>query len=334
MDSLSEHDTALEVRLGEGSRLLIVAGQWLLEPIPGAPPGSMERVPGHFEARRVRAHRVGALRVRGTAAAGSDNAGALFINGLLLEGGLDVAAGALGQLALAHCTLVPGSGGLTVAAGGNEQLQLVLERSICAALHAAGPLVGITLRDCIVGDATASGSPAADIDAPECAADLQRVSVFGALRVDSLSASDCIFAGPALALRRQTGCVRFSYVAPGSALPRRYRCQPELEAATRVAALRAAAQALGQVSSSADEDALRAEVEAQIRPLFVSRDHGDPGFGQLELRCAQQIRSGAESGAEMGAFEFLQQPQREANLRDALAESLRFGLEAGLVFVT
>ena len=47
----------------------------------------------------------------------------------------------------------------------------------------------------------------------------------------------------------------------------------------------------------------------------------------------EQIRTGAESGAEMGAFEFLKQPQREANLRDALAEYLRFGLEARLVFV-
>ncbi len=80
--------------------------------------------------------------------------------------------------------------------------------------------------------------------------------------------------------------------------------------------------------------AISAEVNALIRPLFVSRRYGDPGFGQLELHCATQIRTGAESGAEMGAFEFLKQPQREANLRDALAEYLRFGLEARLVYVT
>lgn len=71
-----------------------------------------------------------------------------------------------------------------------------------------------------------------------------------------------------------------------------------------------------------------------MQPLFMSRTYGDPNFGQLELRCAAQIRTGAESGAEMGAFEFLKQPQREANLRDALDEYLRFGLEAGLFFVT
>jgi hypothetical protein len=52
------------------------------------------------------------------------------------------------------------------------------------------------------------------------------------------------------------------------------------------------------------------------------------------LRCPLQIRAGADSGAEMGAFEFLKQPQREANLRDALNEYLSFGLEAGLFYVT
>ncbi|MDB5732484.1 MAG: hypothetical protein JWQ03_2379, partial [Variovorax sp.] len=78
----------------------------------------------------------------------------------------------------------------------------------------------------------------------------------------------------------------------------------------------------------------RAEVAALIRPLFVSRRYGDPGYGQLEQRCAPQIGAGAESGAEMGAFEFLKQPQRLANLREALDEYLRFGLEAGLFFVT
>ena len=36
----------------------------------------------------------------------------------------------------------------------------------------------------------------------------------------------------------------------------------------------------------------------------------------------------------MGAFSTLKQPQREANLRTALDEYLRFGLEAGAVYVT
>ena len=36
----------------------------------------------------------------------------------------------------------------------------------------------------------------------------------------------------------------------------------------------------------------------------------------------------------MGAFCMLQQPQRLANLQIALDEYLRFGLEAGIFFVT
>ena len=35
----------------------------------------------------------------------------------------------------------------------------------------------------------------------------------------------------------------------------------------------------------------------------------------------------------MGAYEHLQQPQREANLQDALHEYLRLGLEAGVFLV-
>jgi hypothetical protein len=36
----------------------------------------------------------------------------------------------------------------------------------------------------------------------------------------------------------------------------------------------------------------------------------------------------------MGAFSFLKQPQREANLRAALDEYLRWGLEAGVLFAS
>lgn len=330
MDSVSEFDAApLEIRLGEHSRLLIVAGDWPLE--PGTLPGSSGRVP--LDARQVRAHRIGDLSIRGSAPAASRNAGACFINGLMLEGRLDVPPGNLGQLVVAHSTLVPGCGGLIVQPGSNERLRLAVDHAICASISAPGPLARLTVKDSIVG--ADEGSPQLALDAPETDVELARCSFFGGVVVASVEATDCIFAAGLNAQRRQRGCVRFSYVPPGSTAPRRYRCQPELEVATRVAALREAARVAGHAApTQAEEAAIRAEVQALIRPLFVSRRFGDPGYGQLELRCAQQIRTGAESGAEMGAFEFLKQPQREANLRDALDEYLRFGLEAGLFFVT
>ncbi len=329
MDSLSEADAApLVIDIAERSRLLIVAGGWPLEAVDGAPPGSFARVAGHVEPRGVRAHRIGDLVIRGTAPAESANPGACVLQGLMLEGRLVVAAGQLGSLAVSHATLLPGFGGLAVEAGGNERLQLAIDHAICAAVSVDAPLDVLRIEDSIVGDE--GGSPQISVGAPQAAASLARCSFFGAVVVQSVEASDCLFDAGLVAARRQQGCVRFSYVAPGSSAPRRYRCQPDLELAARLAALREQQPA----PTAADEDALRAEAEATLRPLFVSRRLGDPGFGQLELRCPKQISSGAESGAEMGAFEFLKQPQREANLRDVLDEYLRFGLEAGLFHVT
>jgi hypothetical protein len=336
MDSLTDHDEAtgepLEIEIGENSQLLIVAGQWPLEQIPDAPPGSFARVPGHFDAIQVRAHFVVELVIRGTAPLGSANAGGCFINGLLLEGQLSAAYGNLAQLAILHSTIDPGRGAILVAAGGNDRLLLAIDRSICPTIVVSEPIRGVSITDSIVGDS--GGSPALSLDAPATPLDLLRSSFFGGVVGLSLSASDCIFAGLVQALRRQTGCVRFSYVPPGSSVPRRYRCQPDLEATTRIDALRGIARQLGKVTTPAEEDAVRSEVVATVRPLFVSRQYGDATFGQLEPRCVAQILTGAESGAEMGAFEFLKQPQREANLRQALDEYLRFGLEAGLFFVT
>ncbi|MBS0465696.1 MAG: hypothetical protein JSS31_07670 [Proteobacteria bacterium] len=332
MDSVSETDGApLAVQLAEGSRLMIVAGQWPLVQVPGALPGTLGRLPGRFAARNVRAHWLGQLQVMGTAAAASANPGALFVNGLLLQGPLAI-SGPLGQVELAHCTVLPSAPHITVA-GDSPRLQLRVLQSLTAPIAIAGPITGVTVADSIVGLLPETAPPQAVLDAAAAALDLQRSTFFGGVHGLTLSASDCIFDAPARAERRQTGCVRFCYVPPSSQVPRRYRCQPQLESDTRIAALRAAALAAGlPPPTAAAEDALRAEVEATVRPLFTARRYGDPALGQLDQRCAVQIRTGAESGAEMGAYEQLRQPQREANLRDALAEYLRLGLTAGVYF--
>jgi hypothetical protein len=68
--------------------------------------------------------------------------------------------------------------------------------------------------------------------------------------------------------------------------------------------------------------------------VFTSQRFGDPGYCQLSTRTPAAIRSGADDGSEMGAFQSLAQSQRETNLRVRLDEYLRFGLEAALVTVT
>jgi hypothetical protein len=329
MDSVSEIDDAapLVVELAEASQLLLIAGRWPLQPIPGAPPSSVERRAGRVEAMDIRAHWQGTLQVQGTADAVDANPGALFVHGLLLQGELQI-AGPLGQVELAHCTLLTAGGaGITVGTDSPRLLLRVLQ-SLCAPLTVAGPVSGVAVADSLLG----LGAAGPALDAPQAALDLQRATFFGAVNGLTLSASDCIFDAPATAARRQTGCVRFSYVPPASQVPRRYRCQPQLETDTQLAALRAEGLAQGTPPTAADEATLRAQIEATLRPLFVSRRYGDPALGQLEVRCPLQIRTGAASGAEMGVYEHLQQPQREANLQGALTEYLRLGLTAGVHF--
>jgi hypothetical protein len=71
----------------------------------------------------------------------------------------------------------------------------------------------------------------------------------------------------------------------------------------------------------------------RLQPSFTSTNYGHPGYGQLSLACPEEIRTGAEDASEMGAFSYLKQPQRQANLQISLEEYLRFGLDAGLIYI-
>ena len=71
-----------------------------------------------------------------------------------------------------------------------------------------------------------------------------------------------------------------------------------------------------------------------MRPHFSGERYGTPVYGQLASGCADEIRRGAEDGAEMGAFHDLYQPQREDSLRARLAEYAPAGTDAGVVHVT
>jgi len=144
-----------------------------------------------------------------------------------------------------------------------------------------------------------------------------RSTIFGPCHFQSLLlASDTIFMGAVVADRRQAGCVRFSYVPPGSEAPRRYRCQPDL--------------ALAGIADPAEREAIK----SRLVPSFVSTNYGDPGYAQLGSGAAAEIRTGADDGNEMGAFNFLKNAQRQANLNAAINEYLRFGLQAGFFFAT
>jgi hypothetical protein len=286
------------ITVPEGARLALVAADWPAIDDPDAP-GGKRRVVGQFVPDEQWPHLFGDLVVHGTAPAPSIDPGHFIIDGLLVEGRLDVIAGNLGTVLLAHGTLAPASGGVRVAPS-NSLLSLAIGRSIVGPITLQGGDWRLSISDSII-----DGTGADAIVAPTSAADIQTSTLFGAVSVAMLEAGNSIFTRKVVAARRQAGCTRFCYLPLDSLSPRRYRCQPtDAASATRIA------------------------------PQFVSTVFSQPGYGQLGPANPVEIDTGADDEGQMGAFRFLQQAQRARNLRARLEEYLSFGLEAGLFFVT
>jgi hypothetical protein len=235
----------------------------------------------------------------------------LSLGGLLLDGALKL-EGPLRAVALRHCSLVPARGGIAHTGAGTE-LTLSLYRSLCGPLRSKKPLAAVVVQDSLIdGDDGSATSIAIDVgDSPLT---VLASTLLGTTDAGRLEASNCLFDALVTVARRQEGCVRYSYLPFASKTPRRHRCQPDL-AMTDLSGADAAREAM------------------RVTPAFTSISFAAPAYGQLTRGTAPEIRTGADNGAEMGVWNLLQQPQREANLLLALDEYLRFGLEAAPIFV-
>jgi hypothetical protein len=251
------------------------------------------------------------------------------LNGLVLLGGaVRVAAGARrGRLRLRHCTLVPGrslevdgtprdpAGSSLVIESGLVTVEI--DRCIVGGVR-ADTNATVTITSSIVDATDPTGVAYAALDGAGAGGELtvDASTVVGKVhaRIMRFVSNSILLARlgegdawpfPVHAERRQEGCVRFSFVPPGSRTPRRHRCQP---------------------SSAAD--ALR------VQPQFTAERYGDPAYCQLSGRTAVEIRTGADDEAEMGAFHHLYAAQRQTNVQVRLEEYLRFGLEAGIFYAS
>lgn len=241
----------------------------------------------------------------------------VIVNGLVIAGDMLVvpaAANALRRVRVVHATLVPGRTLLTDGAPlqpGATSLQIELagveveiERSIVGAIR-IDPGSKATVADSVVDGGAlvaiayaAPGGVDPDAGGP---LSIEACTVIGEVRCESLEASNAIFLGTVEVVRRQEGCVRFSFLPLGSTAPRRFRCQPSGDGAGNF-------------------------------PRFTTLRYTVPGYCQLTLRTPSAIRRGAEDEGEMGVLHFLYQPQRESDLVTRLDEYLRIGLQAGVFY--
>jgi len=231
----------------------------------------------------------------------------LGFSGLWIDGMLRL-QGALRALDMRHCSLTPSRGGIRHSGAGTE-LSIVMSNSICGTVRATQPIAGFGASVCIF-----DGTGGVAFDLPDAPLGLDRCTVFGTTDAGELEAGNSIFNDLVTIERRQRGCVRFCYLSLDSFAPRRYRCQPDL-----------ATQGLPAIQKKSEL--------VRVTPAYTTITHGMAAYAQLRLTTAPEIRRGAQDGGEMGVWNLLQQTQREANLGLALDEYLRFGLEAGVIFV-
>lgn len=244
----------------------------------------------------------------------------IVLDGLLVAGrGINV-TGPMGGVVLRHTTLVPGwSLEPECEPHSPDEPSIVLERttaclqiehSVLGTIEVIGDEVGedpldIHLRDSIL-DATGHDREA--LSAPDCrlahaVLHAHRTTVIGEVHTHAVEiAENSVFTGRLQVARRGIGCLRYSYVPTGSRTPRRHRCRPDLTPG--------------------------------VQPLFAAVRYGTPWYGQLADGCPEELRRGADDGAEMGAFHDLYRPQREDGLRARLAEYTPAGTDAGIFFVT
>jgi hypothetical protein len=215
-----------------------------------------------------------------------------------------------------------------------------VQQARCAGVGPEGRLdpIRLCIFDSVV-DATHPDHEA--IGAPGCPVGhalltIARSTVFGQVQVHAIDLGEnSLFIGKITVARRQRGCLRFSYVVPGSRTPRRFHCQPDLAEQTAIDKLRADAAAASLPPPSSDElDAARDAERLRVRPHFNSTRYGRPTYCQLSTDSAPEIVRGADDESEMGVFHDLFQPQREANLRVRLDEYVPAGADVGVILVS
>ena len=256
-----------------------------------------------------------------------DNA-TVELNGLRLHNGAVRMLGSGSEIHLRDCTLVPGLS-LDTDASPASPGELTLDcRTEGAALRMdrciSGPVEAAQDMDVRIAETILDAGDPADLafrpaaGAERVTVGFDRCTILGRVRTGSfasgartapegfgvaiesderLATSDTLFFGrtvPAVqADFRQSGCLRFSFVPPGSLAPRLYRCVQEPE------------------------------------PVFQSTRYTAPDYMLPGRGTDEPILRGAENGGEIGAYNRAAHRARSDNIRRSIDDFLRFGHAAG-----
>lgn len=276
------------------------------------------------------------------------------LDGLVIAGGrimIPAADNQLRLLRLRHCTLVPGINLNELGEAVSPDRPSIVVESATVQIEIDNCIIGglrvaegaeVSIHNSMI-DATASTQVAfSELDGLSAGGPLKitNSTVRGKVHTRIMQlASNCIFdcelapgdswPSPVAAERKQSGCVRFSYVPLNARLPRRFRCQPEFAISKAINK----AEVAGPVSAS-QKAAIKQAIANRIQPVFKEERCDQPAYTQLALSTAVEIMKGADDESQMGVQHDLYQPQRETNLRLRLKEYLRFGLSAGIFYET
>ncbi|MEB3283266.1 MAG: hypothetical protein VKK42_30530 [Lyngbya sp.] len=217
-------------------------------------------------------------------------------------------------------------GEITTTQWDNACLEIAIDRSICCPIFLNNRVPKLTITNSIIdkGLTQSEEQEPQVILAIGSEVEIKTSTVFGMITVRNLEASNSIFTDKVIVLRHQNGCIRFSYLPDKSDTPRRYRCQPDM-------ALKG--ESLISINREQPNLAETGLIRERLKPKFTSTIYGQPNYAQLSQTTAEEIRKGAEDEAEMGVFNSLKQPQREANLRASLEDNLRLGLKAEIFYI-
>ena len=286
----------LRVHIPAATRLILAAAT-IGDPAQAAGPGVF---PGGG------AYATAGLRplVRGSLTVTGEGGSSLVVDGLVIGGDLIVDDGLRGSLTISQCTVA----GRVVAGrpdgAGNPGLAVRLVRAVAGPVSFGSAAASLEVLDSVVDageSAAVAGAGAVAVAGPGLALTVTGSTVRGRVAVRTLEASSSILDGHAAAEHRQTGCVRYCYVRPGSSVPRRFRCVPGPGAPPPLA------------------------------PVYAATDPGSPHYLALARYGPVPIAAGGEGGSEMGVHHHLGRPVRLAAAAGLLGPYLPAGMQLGVV---